>query len=247
MNNRTSSSDLLQLGAQSFSFREFDFAGSLDCLKKLELTAMEFCGVHFPADAQDAALDDVMAQLKQAGISTPVFGVEAFSADHDANRAKFEFAKKLGVGILSAYPELDAFDSLEKLVEEFQIKIAIHNHGPESLYSKVADTLDAVDKLHPFIGACVDTGHALRSGEAPHEVIEALGDRVISVHLKDWTVGGEEQILGEGDMDVTATVQALKAIGFQGPIMMEYELSPDNPVADMRQGLACWRAAAAKA
>jgi len=74
------------------------------------------------------------------------------------------------------------------------------------------------------------------------EALLALGERVHSVHLKDWIIGGEEQIVGKGDMDLEKVAQALKDIDFDGPILFEYEMSPSNPVADMQQGLANWRA-----
>ena len=74
-------------------------------------------------------------------------------------------------------------------------------------------------------------------------MITRLGDRLLSLHLKDWIIGGEEQILGEGDLDLTAVARALLEIGFTGPVVMEYEESPDNPVPDMKKGLANWRAA----
>jgi sugar phosphate isomerase/epimerase len=237
----------LQIGSQSYSFREFDFAGSLKCLKELGLDQMEFCSVHFPPNAEDPNFGKVKETLQTAGVKVPCFGVEGFSADAAANRKKFEFAKALGVSFLTADPTPDSFDNLDKLVEEFGIKIAIHNHGPKARYDKVADTLKAVEKHHPSIGACIDTGHSIRSGEKPHEVILALGKRVHSLHLKDWKQGGEEQIIGEGDLDLLAVAKALKSIGFSGPLMFEYENSPKNPVPDMKKGLANWLATWAKA
>ncbi len=234
--------DLCCLGAQSFSFRNFDLEGALRCLRDLGLRNMEFCAVHFPPDATDPGFETVRETIARAAVSVPSFGVEGFGADVAANRQRFEFAKALGADILSADPAPEAFDNLEELCEEFQIKIAIHNHGPGARYDKVADTLKAVEGRHPFIGACVDTGHYLRSSEAPHEALEALGDRVHSVHLKDWVVGGDEKIVGEGDMDLAKVAAALKAIDFDGPIAFEYELSPDAPVEDMLQGLTNWRA-----
>jgi len=104
----------------------------------------------------------------------------------------------------------------------------------------VADTLDAIKNHSPMIGACVDTGHVIRSAENPHEVIEQLGSRTISLHLKDWKSSGEEQILGHGDMNMAAVAGVLKAIDFTGPVVMEYENSPDNPVPEMKVGLNNW-------
>ena len=232
-----------RVGAQSYSFRKFGFEASLKCLKDLGLKYMEFCSVHFPPDAGRPEFSHIKATLQAEGIEVPCFGVEGFTEDAAANRKNFEFAKALGVEVLTADPTPDAFDNLDDLTDEFGIKVAIHNHGPGARYDKVADTLNAVKGHSPMIGACVDTGHAIRSGERPHEIIEELGDRTISVHIKDWTQGGEEQIIGQGDMDLAAVVHALRAIGFSGPVMIEYENSPENPVPDMTIGIENWNKA----
>ncbi|MDQ1257284.1 MAG: Sugar phosphate isomerase/epimerase [Candidatus Hydrogenedentes bacterium] len=235
------------LGAQSFSFRHFDFFGALAQLRALGLDAMEFCSVHFPPDAGHPEFSRVQAAIRDAGVTVPCFGVEGFTADEAANRKKFEFAKALGVRILTADPTPDSFDNLDRLCDEFGIMIAIHNHGPGARYDKVADTAAAVKDHSPLIGACVDTGHVIRSAEKPNEVIEQLGARVLSLHLKDWSFGGEEEILGQGDLYLGKVAEALDAIGFAGPLIMEYENSPDNPVPEMKLGFENWRKAVARA
>ena len=232
-----------QLGSQSYSFRNFSFPDSIAQLKGLGLANMEFCSVHFKPDAADPGFATVQSTIAASGIKVLCYGVEEFTKDDAANRKKFEFAKALGIGVLTANPDAESFSSLDALCEEFKIKIAIHNHGPKARYDKVTDTLKAVEGHHPFIGACVDTGHVIRSGEKPHEVIAALGPRVHSLHLKDWVFNGKEQILGKGDMDLAAVATSLKALGFTGPLMVEYEESPDNPVPDMKIGLENWTAA----
>lgn len=226
------------LGTQSYSFRNFDTIGVITQARKLGLTNIEFCSVHFPCDANDPGIPALKALFKEHGVTVPCYGVESFGADEAANRAKFEFAKAMDIKILTADPNAESFDILDKLTEEYGVKIAIHNHGPGASYDGVQMTLDAIKDHSKLIGACVDTGHSIRSGEKPHEVIAALGDRVHSLHLKDWTHGGEEQILGEGDMDLVEVVKALKAIKFNGPLMVEYENSPDNPGPEMATGLA---------
>lgn len=232
--------DYTIIGAQSYSFRNFDTAGSLEQLAKLGLSMMEFCGVQFAPDPTNPAVPDILALLKEKQVTVPCYGVEGFGADTAANRKKFEFAAKLGTQYLSADPEPDSFSGLEGLVDEFSVKIAIHNHGPGARYDKAADTLNAVKKLHPYIGACVDTGHVLRSGEAPHEVIEQLGERVHCLHLKDWKIGGDETVIGEGDLDLLKTVAALRAINFDGFICMEFELDPEDPTPGMKRGMQNW-------
>ncbi len=231
------------MGAQSYSFRKFSFEDSVRCLKELGLTEMEFCGVHFPCDPDAPELGNVREVLAREGVNMPCYGVEAFGADTAANRRKFAFARAMGVKVLTADPAPESFDNLDALCAEFHVKIGIHNHGPGARYDSVEDVLNAVDGRHPYIGACVDTGHFIRSGVKPHEAVEALGARVHSLHLKDWIEGGEEQILGEGDLDLPALAASLRAVEFHGPMVMEYEESPENPVADMKKGWANWMAA----
>ena len=113
-------------------------------------------------------------------------GVNPFTKDHEANRRWFEFAKKAGIKNISADPTEDAFDSLDKLVEEYQIRIAIHNHGPGARYDKVTDVLNAIKGHHPLIGACADLGHYIRSAEDPVRVINLLEGRLYGIHLKDF-------------------------------------------------------------
>ncbi len=245
MFNRTSFAQGFNVmtGAQSYSFRQFPFPECIKRLKELGLTNMEFCSAHFPPNADDPGFANVKSVIEQEGINVLCFGVEEFTGDADANRAKFRFAKALGVKILTANPTPESFASLEILSPDFDVKIAIHNHGPGARYDKAADTLRAVQDRIPYIGACVDTGHVIRSGEKPHEVIEQLGSRVLSLHLKDWIHGGEEQILGKGDIDLVAVAKALKNVGFAGPVMFEYENHPENPVPDMLEGLKNWQEA----
>lgn len=233
------------LGAQSYSFRNFDYQGAIRCLKRLGLNTIEFCNVHFPPDPANSALPEIRNHIAQQGVNVRCFGVEAFTGDHEANRRKFEFARELGVEVLTADPAPDSFESLDRLTEEFGIKVAIHNHGPGARYDKAEDTLRALEGHSIMIGACVDTGHALRSGEMPDNVIARLDVRVISLHLKDWKIGGDEQILGEGDMNLVEVARALRATNFMGPIVIEYENTPENPVPDMKRGINNWQTACA--
>ncbi|NUM56257.1 MAG: sugar phosphate isomerase/epimerase [Candidatus Hydrogenedentes bacterium] len=239
-----------RMGSQSYSFRYFkDPAVAIEKLKELGLSNMEFCSVHFKPDASDPGFAAIKALIASTAIAVPVYGVEGFGQDEAANRKKFEFAKALGLEVISADVEKEgnAFKIVDALCKEFNIKIGIHNHGPGARYDKVSNTIEAVKGSSALVGACVDTGHVIRSGEKPHEVIAALGERVHSLHLKDWVLGGKEQIVGEGDMDLVAVAKALKAINFSGPIMLEYEEHESDPVPHMKKGLENWQKACDKA
>ncbi|MFP4173712.1 MAG: sugar phosphate isomerase/epimerase family protein [Candidatus Hydrogenedentota bacterium] len=237
---------------KAYSLRNFTLFESLEQTRALGMTEFEANpgqrlspnhDVGMGPELSDSERAEVREKAASLGVDIVAFGVVTLTADEAQARPIFEFAEDMGIGILVAHPDLDSFDLLEELVQEFGIKVAIHNHGPESDYDKVTDTLEAVEGRHPYIGACVDTGHVIRSQEEPHEAVEALGERVHSLHLKDWEYAEGETIVGEGDTDLSALANALRAADFKGPIALEYELQPDNPSPDMAIGLFNWRLA----
>ena len=175
-----------------------------------------------------------------------------FDANEAKTRQAFDFARKMGIDSLSANPKKDkaTFDLLDRMVEEYKVAIAIHNHGPRALYDKISDVETMVKDRHPLIGACVDTGHFLRSDEDPVEAIQRLGKRVFGVHLKDVktvTVGGKKKkqfkIVGEGDLDVAGCLKVLRKLKYKRVVALEYEENPKNPLSDLAVCLKSVRAA----
>ena len=228
-----------RFGFQSYSLRHFseteDLAGEAE---KLGLTFVEVYNGHLPINASDEEISKFKQALGQVGVQVNAFGVEDFSADHEANQRLFQFGQKLSVENLSADPSKDAFESLEKLVAQYDIRIAIHNHGPEDeRWRRPEWILEAVKDLDPRIGACVDTGHYLRADVDPVGAIQMLGSRVWGVHLKDFDAESEEQIVGNGRLNLVETFRALVDVGFKGPLSLEYESHMENPVPSMREGL----------
>ena len=239
-----------KMGLQSYSLRAFETDEALAKTKELGLRHWESFSKHFPLTDSAAKLADYKKQLAAQGITLVAYGVQAFGKDSSANRKQFEFAKAMGITTISADPTPESFDNLDKLVEEFRINIAIHNHGPGSRYSKIEDVLDAVRNHNERIGACVDTGHYLRSDVNPVAAIEAFGPRTYGVHLKDVKTldGGKKQftILGKGDLDVVGCLKLLKKLKFDQCLSLEYEENEKNPMADIRECLAVVRDAVKK-
>lgn len=230
------------LGLQSYTLRNFDIDRALAEINKFGLHSVELFNAHFNVASSDADIAAMKSKTKALGIQMMGHGVNPFSADHEANRKWFEFAKKAGIKNLSANPSEDAFDSLDKLCEEYQIRIAIHNHGPGAEYDKVSDVLNAVRGRHPLIGACADLGHYIRSAEDPVRVINLLEGRLFGIHLKDFAEQKADTkgvILGKGHLDVVGVFKALKKVNFpaDGCLALEYEENPDNPLADVKECL----------
>jgi inosose dehydratase len=233
-----------KMGIQSYSLRGFDVDGALQHTKNLGLRYWEAYSAHVPLNPDPAHVAKIKEKLKAADVRLLCHGVNGFGADQAANRRVFEAAKALGIETISADPTMQALDQLNDLVQEFKINIAIHNHGPRSRYDKLQQVVDAVKDRHRRIGASADLGHFLRSGEDPVKVVEALGDRIHSVHLKDVKDGKTFTILGKGDMNLYEVLKALKAVKFDGVLALEYEENPKDPIADIQECLAAVRAAA---
>ena len=231
-----------RMGMQSYSVRKRKTpAEALAAYKDLGLAFAEFYPGNLPVSADAETLKGYQASFKSAGVTLAAYGVMGFKKDGEADARKiFDFAKAMGAGMISADPDPEAGEYVDKLIGEYGIKIGIHNHGPTHRFNGVDTVLKAVEGRSTGFGACVDTGHTLRSAENPVEWIRKLGERVHGCHLKD-VKGSKDQAkftkLGEGDLDVVGTLKALKDVGFTGCLSLEYEENPDDPMADIKECL----------
>lgn len=240
------------MGIQTYSLRGFKVDQALEYVQELGLGSVEMFEAHFSTKSSPEQIDEMLKKTKAKGIKILAHGVNRFSKDHEANKRLFEFAKRAGIRNLSADPTEDSFDSLDKLCAEYDVRIAIHNHGPGARYDKVADVLNAVKGHHPNIGACADLGHYIRSAEDPVRVINLLKGRLFGIHLKDFA---EQQaktkgvILGRGHLDVAGVFKALKQVEFpaDGCLALEYEEKPNDPLGDIKECLAAASEGAMKA
>jgi sugar phosphate isomerase/epimerase len=240
------------LGIQMYSLRGYTIDEALGHVKDLGLKFVEFYPGMFPVTEDQAAIDAMKRKVADLGLTMSAYGVNRFTKDAAANRSIFAFAKAAGIPVLGADPDPDAFASLDDLVKEYDIRIAIHNHGPTHRYNKVVDVLDAIEKHDVRIGACADLGHFLRSGEKPTEVIRLLAGRLYGIHLKDFAEMQDKTrgvILGRGHIDVPAVFAALEQARFpaDGALSIEYEENPNDPIADIRACIDAARAAMAAA
>lgn len=239
------------LGAQSYSLREFNTVEAVRHIQGMGLHFVEFYPKHLDPAASHEQIAETQKLLKSADIKISGHGVHGFTKDHEQNKKLFDFAKKIGVKVITANPEPDSFDSLDKLVAEYDIRIAIHNHGPGALYDKIDSVVKAVEGRHKWIGSCVDTGHFLRSGEDPVKAVRDLGPRVFAAHIKDDVElgrGSKNVVIGKGKLDVVGLFKALRAIKFpaDGALSLEYEANPKNPIDDMKACLAVAKDAIAR-
>ena len=245
-----------RVGIQSYTFRNFNLEQAMQRTADLGLRNVEFFRGHVPLNSTDAQIDAVKNLCQRHNITPIAFGVESFTNDNAANRRIFEFARKLGVRYLTADPAPDSFASLDQLVAEFEIAIAIHPHGPAGgnrlhRWSRAETIMDAVREHHRLIGTCLDTGHLIRCAQPPHNLrldpiqqIRHMAARNFGLHLKDHNNERRTDVVygrDGGVLDVVGILRVLREIRFAGYISIEYEANANNPSPDVQACLEVFR------
>jgi sugar phosphate isomerase/epimerase len=200
---------------------------------------------HLPTDPQQeqAAVDDYKAN----GIHLHAAGAIYFRKNEDADvRAQFEYVKRADIPVIvGGDPTPETLPRIEKFAKEYEIRIAIHNHGPEDkLWPSPLDILKDIRGLDPRIGCCIDVGHTVRAGTNVIEAIRAVGPRLFNVHIKDLSsfTDKESQVaVGEGKMPIREIFQELTAIGYKGFVDLEYEIKADDPMPGVIESVAYMR------
>jgi sugar phosphate isomerase/epimerase len=226
----------IRLGLASYTFRNFSRAQMIPFMKQLNVFALNAKDVkdHLPMEAKEEAA--ALADYAAAGIKLHAAGAIYFTKDEDADiRSKFEYCKRAGIGVIVAGdPAPETLPRIEKFVKEYDIRIAIHNHGPEDkLWHSPLDVLKAVKGMDPRIGCCIDVGHTVRAGTDVVQAIHEAGPRLLNLHMKDLASfqDKESQVaVGDGIMPVRKMFEALIAIKYKGFVDLEYEIHPDDPV-----------------
>lgn len=226
----------IRLGLASYTFRNFSRAQLIAFMKQLNMSELNAKDVkdHLPMDAQQEAA--ALADYAAAGIKLHAAGAIYFTKDEDADiRSKFEYCKRAGIGVIVAGdPTPETLPRIEKFAKEYDIRVAIHNHGPEDkIWHSPLDVLKAVKNMDPRIGCCIDVGHTVRAGTDVVQAIHEAGPKLFNVHMKDLTnfESKESQVaVGDGIMPVRKMFEALIAIKYKGFVDLEYEIHPDDPM-----------------
>jgi sugar phosphate isomerase/epimerase len=237
----------LNLGLASYTFRNFTRAELIGFMKQLNISNLNCKDAkdHLPMDPALEA--QALADYAAAGIKLHAIGAVYFPKDDDDDiRAKFDYAKRAGIRVIVAGdPAPATLPRIEKFVREYDIRIAIHNHGPEDkVYPSPFDVLKVVKDMDPRIGCCIDVGHAARAGTNLVEAIHAAGPRLYDMHVKDLTSfeSKESQVpVGQGILPFREMFEALIKIGYTGFIDLEYEIHPDDPMPGVIESFAFMR------
>ncbi|MCX7992208.1 MAG: sugar phosphate isomerase/epimerase [Fimbriimonadales bacterium] len=235
-----------KMGVQSYSMRKMGLETMLRATRELGLRYIEAFMAHLPYFSASEKWGEMKQTVQKSGVEVLAYGVVSFDGNEKSARTIFEFAKAMGIGVITADPAPESYRYLARLCEEFKIPVAIHNHGPNTRYDTIRSVEEAMRGQPEWIGACVDTAHFLRSGEDPVEATSRFGKRVHAVHIKDVKDRMQYTLIGKGDLDVVGFLRILRRVDFKGCLALEYEENPDDPLPDLRACLAAIRDALRK-
>jgi sugar phosphate isomerase/epimerase len=239
-----SSAGVLKLGVASYSLRKFSRAQAIEMLGEIGVGYVSIKSFHLPYEGSPAETKAGADEFRKAGLEV-MSGGNIDLREPAALRSMFDYAKAAGLPMMVCAPKQATMDEVEKLVQEFDIKIAIHNHGPEDeFFPSPASAFEAVKDRDPRMGLCIDLGHTARTSTNVLEAIEEAGPRLFDVHIKDLAnlMDKDSQVeVGRGAMPVPGIFRLLKSMNYQGGVMLEYEIKADNPLAGMIESVAYMR------
>ncbi len=240
---------------QAYTFNRFTFFEAVDKTASLGLDWIEAypgqrLGTDYPNVKTDHNMSEEMqevmkAKLRDAGVRLINYGVVGLSKDEAVSRKVFEFAKAMRIRTIVSEPPEDAFDTIDKLCQEYEINVAIHNHPKPSHYWNPDTVLKVCEGRSERIGACADTGHWVRSGLDPLECLKKLKGRIISSHFKELE-DGHDVPWGQGPGKAKALLEELHNQGYRGSFSIEYEHNWLNSVPEIRQCVAYFNQVAAE-
>ena len=229
-----------QLGLASYTLRKFKLDETLAMTKRLDFKYICFKSMHLELDSTQAEIEAAVAKVKEAGLTLYGGGVISMKNEPDVHRA-FDYAKAAGMKVIIGKPVLELLPLVNKKVKQYDIKVAIHNHGPtDKLYPTPGSAYEKIKHLDARIGLCNDIGHTQRAGVDPSVSGEKYADRLLDVHIKDVseaTAKGKGIEVGRGVIDIPKFLKTLVKIKYSGIVSFEYEKDADDPLAGLAESV----------
>ena len=236
----------LKLGVASYSLRGFSRDVAIRMIKQLDTPYVNVKEFHLPYRDSEEDLRRGRKRFDEAGLIITGGGTISLQKDDEADiRRYFEYARICGMPLMVVAPTRQTMPRIEKFVKEYNIRVAIHNHGPEDKhFPSPYEALEVVQNMDPRVGLCLDVGHTMRTGVDVVKSIADAGSRLLDMHLKDLRgpkEKGSQCEVGKGAMPVVAIFQQLKKMKFAGNVALEYEINEDAPLAGMKESFAYMR------
>jgi inosose dehydratase len=231
----------LLVGVASYTFNRFPLDVTIEAIRRVGVNYVSIKDKHLPMKSTGAERQEVARLLKVAGLRPLSCGVVTLSDDESEIRNAFEYARDTGFPTIVSKPTRKSLPVLDRMVKEFDIKVAIHNHGPEDkVWPSPYDAWDAIQDHDPRIGVCIDVGHTARCKVDPAEAIRKCSARLYDLHIKD--IDGPDSTakpieVGRGVLDVRGMLQALLDIKYGYHVGLEYERDLREPLPGVAESI----------
>ncbi len=229
-----------ELGLASYTLREFNLEDTLAMTKKVGLKNICFKSMHLELDSTPTQIRDTVQKVKDVGLNLYGGGVISMKNDGQVNQA-FDYAKAAGMRVIIAAPSYEMLPLIDKKVKQYDIKVAIHNHGPgDKLFPIPSVALEKIENLDKRVGMCHDIGHTKRYECDPIAETKLCGDRLHDVHIKDVSAAnkdGHAVEVGRGVIDIPMFIETLIKMEYDGIVSFEYEKDAKNPLAGLAESV----------
>jgi sugar phosphate isomerase/epimerase len=231
-----------KIGVASYSLRKFPRSQAIQMIQRLGLRYVNIKSFHLPLDSTPDQIREARKEFEDAGLVIVGGGNIDFRKDDEGDiRRKFEYAKLAGMPLIVCAPSLVTLPKMEKFVQEYDIKIAVHNHGPKDIFPAPQDALKILKDMDPRCGVCVDVAHTAEAGVSPLDAIQASRFRLLDLHIKDMRVFGDVNTLcdvGDGVLPIPAIFRELHKLRYTACVNLEYEINENDPFLGMARSYA---------
>jgi inosose dehydratase len=237
----------LRVGVASYSLREFPVTEALQNIRRLGVHYLSLKDIHLPLSSTPEQRRQVRQQAEDLGLSITSCGVIYLKNDEAQMHQAFDYVRDLGASIAVVGASRDMLPSLDKVIRGYELKVAIHNHGPnDKLFPSPLQVYDAVKRLDRRIGLCIDIGHTFRMHEDLVDDVKRTRDRLYSMHFKDLDsdrIDAKGVPVGTGVLPIIPLLRELLHPAYAGELQLEYEVEPKDPLLGMAESLGYMRGA----
>jgi len=239
MSNKISSA-AVRLGLASYTLRKMNLDDALAVCQKLDIKHISLKDFHLKLNSTDEQIAEVVLKCKNAGVDLGSGGVIYMKSEAEVDAA-FEYARKAGMNMIIGVPQHDMLPYAEKKVKEYNIRLAIHNHGPgDKVYPSCESAFVLIKNMDARMGLCLDIGHTQRIQRDPSADLKDYFSRVFEIHMKDVTTSDKEGKaieIGRGVIDIPGFLKTVVKRKFSGIISFEYEKDDADPVPGLAESL----------
>lgn len=231
------------LALQAYTFKGRSMVETIETAKRLGFTAIELTPVQKLGGTFEGSFNTAMTSqtrvavrdyLARCGLKVPSYGV-VNEKDEAGWRKQFEFARDLNIGTILTEPSPPQLPLIDRLAQEYKIRVMIHNHAKTSPWWDPAFMAQQVGACSKWIGAGADIGHWVAAGVDPADGIKKLAaSRIFALHFVDVNTDAKPVPYGTGVGHLDQVLATVKAQGVPVVLTCEYEQWKPETEANVR-------------